>query len=320
MQVTENILSLYKKTTNRSLVIGICGRAGAGKTTLMNKIKDDLKKEGIATVSYSGDWRFRLDSEGRKVMLAGAWKNGLEDYVRAMNQFSWWDFEKTYEDLKQLSIGKPVEIKNAYNRENGKKDLQVNMTGLDHGIIFFENAILGDLNLLGMFDKIVLVNTEDQTCFERLIKKDSKRRSIHEIASRYIITTYSENVFLKFLLDKFHHKTIICDSDGIIGGFPLIDDVKYIPVPLETKNQPKPAQARTIFYDIDGAEDHKMDETIKDMMKVKGEDGHLVLVSSRPFHVLQPILNVMDEKGLTADHVVCDLPMGKRELFLKSKD
>ena len=91
MQVTEYIVNRFKNFVGKPMLVGVCGRAGSGKTTISNKIADELREAGINSIAYSGDWRFKLDSAGRKIHFQKKWAEGLEPYLLAINQFNWWD-------------------------------------------------------------------------------------------------------------------------------------------------------------------------------------------------------------------------------------
>jgi uridine kinase len=231
MEITDSIINRYRQSGEDIYLVGVCGRAGAGKTTITNKIAKLLKVKGINSIAYSGDWRFKLDSTGRKQLLHDKWVDGLVPYITAINQFTWWDFDKIAKDLGTLVEGEQLVIKDAYNRVNGKKELIVKHK-IKKGVIFYESNILGGVEILHKLDLIILLNTPDQICFERLIKKDIARRSLNDIAARWMVITYSENMFYQMLLDKFYHKIIVCDGNGKLGKFPELTEVTQIPIPI----------------------------------------------------------------------------------------
>lgn len=325
MQVTESIVNRFKKITKRPVLIGVCGRAGSGKSTLVKKINEELS---VPSVFYSGDWRFKLDSEQRKTWLKEKWRSGLNQYLRAVNQFNWWDFEKIYADLDALASGKPVSIKNAYNRDNGKKNLNVNLSGIRNGVIFYENCILGGVEILEKLDIILIINVPDAISLVRLVEKDSDRRNPPDIIARHLITTYSENLFFKLLLDKFSRKLLVCDSEGKLGGFPAIQEVSQIPVPITDIPTIRGRCKGTIFIDLDGTLIKHVpvpSETGDDIEILKGapeklkefrEKGYyLILTTSRPHHKTFGIINKLKSLGIEFDQIICDLPVGPRHMI-----
>jgi uridine kinase len=328
MQVTEGIVNRLE-TSRAPMLVGVCGRAGSGKTVLANKISEELSRRSIPTLHYSGDWRFKLDSEQRKAWLREKWFMGMNEYLQATNQFNWWDFEKIYGDLNLLTKGRSVMMKDAYDRKSGKKDSEVTLSATGEGVIFYENCILGGAEILEKLDLIVLLNTTDEVCLERLITKDSTRRNFFDIVARFLMTSYSENLFLKFLLEKFSQKLIVCDSDGKFGEFPEIEEVSQIPTPIsETPPAARKTYKGTIFCDLDGTlikhvpvpsetgEDIEVIEGTPEKLKQLREKGHyLVLTTSRPHHKIFGVLNKLKSLGIEFDQIISDLPVGPRHMI-----
>jgi hypothetical protein len=281
---------------------------------------------------YSGDWRFILDSTSRKHWLKEKWKVGLDAYMYAINQFSWWNFKEIYCDLEKLIDGQNLKIDNAYNRLSGKTDLTIDIPGMEQGVILYENSILGGVEILESIDLIILINTDDIVCFERLIKKDAARRSIPDIATRYLITTYSENIFLNLLLNHFLSKLIIADSDGNYGGYPEIQDVDHIPIPI-SKRYYKQQLKGTILCDLDGTlikhvplpsetgeEIEILEGSIEKLREFKSKGYYLILTTSRIYDRVFKIIEKLKNEGLEFDQILCDLPVGPRFLINDNKD
>jgi uridine kinase len=235
MQITEYLEREFnhKFKNNINVLVGICGRAGSGKTFITQKIIGQLERKGIDSISYSGDWHFILDSQQRKIWLEKAAMQGISSYLSAINQFNWWDFERINFDLSRLVAGDSITLDRAYDRTTGKKNLNLVIPAINQGIIFYENAILGDANLLEKLNLIILINTPDIVCFKRIIMKDARRRTASEIAARFLVTSYSENIFFKILLENFQNKTLVCDCQGKFCDFTHIKDKHQIPVTLE---------------------------------------------------------------------------------------
>ena len=322
MEITQSIINRYENILGRPMLIGVCGRAGAGKTTITNKIADQLKEHGISSIPYSGDWRFKLDSLGRRLHFQQRWEQGLTQYMLAVNQFTWWDFDKIYQDLSEMSNGHSIVIEEAYDRETGKKKLRVKIPEIKRGVVFYESNILGGMEILEKLDLIILLNTPDHVCFERMIKKDSDRRSITELAARNIVTTYSENLFYQMLLDNFQQKMMVCDSNGNLGGFPKISEVTQIPVPI-TRQATKMHERGTVVCELDGVliEDNGVDgikikkDIAKKLKQLKEQGHHLIVTTSRPHHSVFEITNKLRAHGVEIDRIICDLPLGSRILI-----
>ena len=168
MPITESIVNRMHQILKRPVFIGVCGRAGSGKSTLVKRIVDEMAVLNIPVSFYYGDWRFRLDSGQRKKWIDEKWKSGMDEYIRAINQYSWWDFEKIYNDLEKLTKGEDIVIENSYDRTTGKKSADMEVKSPGDGIIFYENCVLGGVEILNKLDIIILVNEDDILCFNRL--------------------------------------------------------------------------------------------------------------------------------------------------------
>jgi len=323
---------LNQLKSRQRILVGICGRAGAGKTTMARNLFKELIERDIDCRSYSGDWRFILDSSNRKRWLEEKWRVGIDAYMYAINQFNWWDLEKIYEDLNQLLDGKPLELEKAYDRKSGKKDLTIRLPAIKEGVICFENCVLGGVECLEETDVIVLLSTPDKVCFERVMNKDAQRRSLPEIATRYLITTYSENIFLKLVLEKFRHKLVTCDSHGALGGYPEVNEVSHIPVPIGNGSH-QSRKKGTVFCDLDGTiikhvqlptetgeEIRILQGSVEKLREFREKDYFLVLTTSRPQSKVFVALEVLKREGIEFDQVICDLPVGPRHLINDSKD
>lgn len=331
MELTEYIINKFKQNKKDIITIGICGRAGSGKTTLAKKISNKLSSKKMENVFYSGDWRFKLDSKNRKIWLREKWKVGMDAYLYAINQFTWWDFKKIYQDLNVLSKGYPLQINGAYDRTKGEKNLKIKIPAIKNGVIIYENCILGNVGLLENIDIIVLLNTPNLTCLERIIKKDLCRKNLTDIVSRFIITTYSENIFFENILANFKNKTIFCDSNGNFGELPTVENISNIPVPI-IKSKSKIKEKGTIFCDLDGtlikhvpipSEDGKEMKIIEgspEKLREFKENGyHLIITSSRPYNKIFGIIDKLKSGGIEFDQIICDLPVGPRHLINDSK-
>jgi uridine kinase len=327
MEITEKLINKFNQIKGRSLLVGVCGRAGAGKTTMTNKIVEELNSHEINSIAHSGDWRFKLDSQGRKKLFENKWREGINQYSLAVNQFTWWDFDNILLDLDKLSKGQEITIKNAYDRLTGKKDLEINLFGGSERIIFYECNILGGVEILEKLDLILLVNTPEDICFERIIKKDLSRRSVADLASRYLIVSHSEYLFYNNLLQKFEEKVITCNSEGLLGEHPEFSPVSHLPVPLVNQEQ-KIEHKNTVFYEVDsllinGDYPEKAvfsEQEINHIKELKVNNNHVIAITSRTQEQWSKIENNLAEKEIIFDRILFDLPLGKKDLIKKSSN
>ena len=332
MQITEFIINRFRELKSRRLVVGVGGRAGAGKTTLVQKISYDLATAHVENVAYSGDWHFILDSNDRKEWLRETWRVGMDAYLNAVNQYNWWDFEAIYRDLDALRNGKTINIMGAYDRLTGTKTAEITLGAVDRGVILYENCILGNLEKIPSLDIIVLVNTPDQVCLQRMLKKDANRRSVPDIVTRYLMTTYSENIFLLHLRKGFSDRMVVCDSDGKISPFPEISEITHIPVPVIVRKS-MGVKKGTIFCDLDGTlikhvsvptqsgdDIELLDGSVEKMKEFRQKGYVIVLTTGRTQSNIFGVLETLRSIGLEFDQIICDLPIGPRHLINDSKD
>lgn len=332
MEIFKYIVNRYLESKSQRLVVGVCGRAGAGKTTLMKKISDNLNTDHIENVAYSGDWRFILDSKRRKEWLCETWRVGMDAYLNAINQFSWWDLDAIYNDLIALKNGQAIKIDGAYDRLTGTKTTKISLGPIKRGVILYENCILGKLQTISSYDVIVLLNTPDQVCLERMLQKDTKRRTVPDIATRFLMTTYSENIFLRTLHERFHDRLVACDSDGKLGPFPFINEITHIPVPIHER-KPQKIKKGTVFCDLDGTlikhvpvpsqsgDDIELLEGSVEKLKEYRKNGYvIVLTTGRTQSNIIGVHEKLRSMGLEFDQIICDLPIGPRHLINDSKE
>ena len=237
-------LEAARRAGRERILLGVCGRAGSGKTTLARRIVRALKRAGTDALRYSGDWRFVHDSPSRKRLLEESAKDGLSAYLASLDQRRWWDFEAVRRDLRALTDGNGVTLAQAYDRETGLKVKPVRLPALRRGVVLYENAILGGSDLLRSLDAILLLRTPDAVCLRRILKKDAGRRTGPEIAARYLVTTRSENEFFG-MLRRYSGKLVTCDDRGMFAGTPGRPPLAFLPVP--EKLLQVPARKRKIL-------------------------------------------------------------------------
>ena len=177
-------------------ILAITGGAGAGKTTLAEKLAVELKAQ-----VYSIDYRFIGDSNYRCELLVK--KEHSCDYTDARNQFNWWNWDLIFKDIQDITAGTPIEIEAAYNRESGLCDKCLCIEPAETLII--EGAILG-CYVPGIADRIMFLTTPRETRFARLLDKDKGRRSVSEMLSRFEITETSEQMYYKYLSEHYSSK------------------------------------------------------------------------------------------------------------------
>lgn len=221
--------------SDENLLIGISWRARAWKTSLAVKLSQELTSRKVDNVVYSWDWRFHRNSQDREKWIRDFDTTWTADYMAKINQINWWDFERIASDLNSLKGWHGVAIVNPYDRSTGDFSggkIEISPPW-ERWVIIFENTILGHEDSLDEFDRIFLLNTSDKDCLLNALKTDWKRRNPINIASRFLLTTYSENIFFRLLLLKHRNRLIAVNQNGNFSHFPFFHASTYFPVPFK---------------------------------------------------------------------------------------
>ena len=187
-------------------IIGVTGPAGSGKSTV------GAATAGTGTCGiYSADARFIGDSLERRALLSYKQGRSPSDYRDSANQFNWWDWEAIERDITALRAGSEVVIPSAYNRASGEKE--TNLVISPRPQLLFEGALLGPPQIIQKIKAIIFLCVPADVRFERLLAKDSGRRSFNEIVARFLITEYSETIYYRQLFEWARDKIIFVDGE-----------------------------------------------------------------------------------------------------------
>lgn len=163
---------------NNFAIVGITGGAGSGKSYLARHL-------GFAT--FSIDSGFIGDSDFRKQLLQSKRQVSQQDYLDAINQYNWWNWDKIESDIRVMM------------RENYP--------------LVVEGAFLGNPSILELFGAIIFIQTDDSVRFNRLVKRDGHKRTYNELMDRWQITGQSETAYYTMLFNVYPEKVYIVDVD-----------------------------------------------------------------------------------------------------------
>lgn len=159
------------------LVIGIAGGTGSGKTTVVNKILQELEDQEIAVLSQDCYYRDHNDlsfEERSKINY---------DHPRSI------DFELLVSHLKTLKAGQPVEQPVYSYTKHARLDRFTTVFPKNviivEGILAFTNK-----ELLEEFDIKIFVHTDPDERLIRRIRRDveERGRDLDEVLTRYTTT------------------------------------------------------------------------------------------------------------------------------------
>lgn len=156
------------------LIIGIAGGTGSGKTTVVNKIIQELPTDEVCVISQDSYYK-ATDSlsyeERTKINF---------DHPRAI------DFELIIEHLKKLKAGKtinqPIYSFVTHNRTVDVVKTHPRKVIIVEGILIFNNEELRNL-----FDIKIFVHADTDERLIRRVRRDinERGRDINEVLSRY---------------------------------------------------------------------------------------------------------------------------------------
>ena len=156
------------------LIIGIAGGTGSGKTTVVNKIVQELPTDEVCVISQDSYYRAtdNLSYEERTRINF--------DHPRAI------DFDLLIKHLKELKKGKsvnqPVYSFVTHNRTKDTVKTHPRKVVIVEGILIFNSEALRDL-----FDIKIFVHAETDERLIRRVRRDisERGRDIDEVLSRY---------------------------------------------------------------------------------------------------------------------------------------
>ncbi len=158
------------------IVIGIAGGTGSGKSTLINKIKDQFN-ENITVISHDFYYKehSHMDFEERTKLNY--------DHPNAF------DTDLMIEHIKQLKLGQealcPVYDFTIHNRVEETLKLKPSKVVVVEGILIFENK-----ELMNLLDIKVFVDTDADVRIIRRILRDveDRGRSLESVITQYLTT------------------------------------------------------------------------------------------------------------------------------------
>jgi uridine kinase len=156
------------------LILGIAGGTGSGKTTVVNKILNELPSEEVAVISQDSYY-----SKNDHLTYEERCKINF-DHPKAI------DFDLLIEHIKKLRKGKSIEQPIysfvTHNRQKDVVKTHPRKVVIIEGILIFTSKELRDL-----MDIKVFVHADSDERLMRRLKRDMQERGrdIHEVLERY---------------------------------------------------------------------------------------------------------------------------------------
>lgn len=159
---------------NKTIILGICGGSGCGKSTFTQKLKNSFNDE-MSVLCHDDYYKAHDELSMEKRALLNF------DHPDAL------DTSLLIKHLKALKAGKsvlcPVYDYTIHNRRKNSKEINPNKIIAVEGILIFENA-----DLRKLFDIKIFIDVDSDERVLRRALRDLKLRndSLEEVARRYL--------------------------------------------------------------------------------------------------------------------------------------
>ncbi len=185
----------------KSLVIGICGGTGSGKTTVSSRIIAALPQQSVQILQqdhyYKDLPQMPLDERARQNF----------DHPDSM------DLPLFIEHVRQLRAGRAV-LRPVYDFTNYRRDertewLEARAALIVEGILIFESAALREL-----MDIKIFVDTDADIRFIRRLNRDIRERgrTVESVVEQYMATV--RPMHLEFVEPSKRHANVIIPEGG----------------------------------------------------------------------------------------------------------
>ncbi|MBF7128258.1 uridine kinase [Pediococcus pentosaceus] len=188
-------------TKNSPIIIGVTGGSGSGKTTVSQKILEELHGHSISIIqqdSYYKDQAEKTMEERRAVNY---------DHPLAF------DADLLYEHLKMLKNNQKIEVP-IYDYKISTRSSEVIEQDPTHVIILEGILILADERIRDMLDIKVYVDTDDDIRIIRRIRRDMEQRArtLDSIINQYL--TGVKPMYHQFIEPTKRYADVIVPEGG----------------------------------------------------------------------------------------------------------
>lgn len=202
-----------EKSTNKTLVIGVAGGTGSGKTTLAKKLYDAFYPD-VCMLSHDYYYKDNHDmpfNERKKLNY---------DHPNSL------DTDMMIEDIKKMTLGVPI-MHPTYDFETHLRaefhPMEPKKIIIVEGILLFENKALTDL-----FDVKIFVDTDADVRFIRRLKRDVNKRgrSMESVITQYLTTV--KPMHEQFVEPSKRYADIIVPEGGhnVVAVNMIVDAIK----------------------------------------------------------------------------------------------
>lgn len=184
-----------------SLIIGICGGTGSGKTTVANRILESVSASEVVFIQQDSYYRNIND-------LPLDYRNIANfDHPDAL------DNDLLVNHVRRLKAGEAVELPlydfRTHTRMNNTRQVEPKPIVIVEGILIF-----ADPRLLEQMDIKVFVDTPDDVRFIRRLRRDlaERGRTVESVIEQYIATV--RPMHMQFVEPSKRHADVIIPEGG----------------------------------------------------------------------------------------------------------
>jgi uridine kinase len=186
---------------SESLVIGVAGGSGSGKTTVVRRIMDSLGDVAVTVLEHDRYYRDRLDLRfEERTALNYDHPDSLETDLLVRH-------------VRELRAGRTVEVPlydfALYSRRPVSETVAPRRVMIIEGILIFTDA-----DLRRLMDVKVFVDTDDDTRFIRRLQRDlsERGRTVQSVIDQYFATV--KPMHLEFVEPSKRYADIILPQGG----------------------------------------------------------------------------------------------------------
>lgn len=184
-----------------SLIIGICGGTGSGKTTVANRILESVSASEVVFIQQDSYYRNITDLPLDYRQIANF------DHPDAL------DNDLLVNHVRRLKAGEAVELPvydfKTHTRMNETRHVESKPIVIVEGILIF-----ADPRLLEQMDIKVFVDTPDDVRFIRRLRRDlaERGRTVESVIDQYIATV--RPMHMQFVEPSKRHADVIIPEGG----------------------------------------------------------------------------------------------------------
>jgi uridine kinase len=199
--MAEPQLNPQPRSGSSSIVIGVAGGSGSGKTTVVRRIVDSLGADHVTVLEHDRYYHARDDL---RLEERAALNYDHPDSL---------DTDLMVQHLRALREGQPAELPlydfARYTRQSRSQTVLPRRAIIVEGILIFTDAALRQL-----MDIKVFVDTDDDTRFIRRLQRDlsERGRTVQSVIDQYLSTV--KPMHLEFVEPSKRYADIIVPQGG----------------------------------------------------------------------------------------------------------